>query len=164
MIRIRPIFFAAVLAMLGGQSQALSCLRPDPITTFQQLAAAPEGYFVLYGRLTFDEGALPAGTSMDQSRVPEPIAARFAGKGLTRDGFTNTYVSDVTLQVGCLGPWCGSARSGVDAIYFVEATDPPVTMQAQPCGEMIFENPSQATLDMLTSCMQGGACSPQPLQ
>ena len=161
---MKSLVLAAALAMVAGPSHALSCLLPDPIDTFQQLAAAPESYFVLYGKMTFDEGLLPQGVSMDQQREPAPIPARFVGKGLTRDGFTNDYVSDVTLQVGCAGPWCGSARSGVDAIFFVEATDPPVTMQAGPCGGMIFEEPTPATLEMLTSCMQGGACSPQPLQ
>lgn len=161
---MKSLLLAAALATVSAQAQALSCMRPDPIATFQQLAAAPESYFVLYGELTFDEADLPEGVSMNQFREPDPIAARFEGKGLTREGFTNDYYSDVTLQVGCAGPWCGSARSGVDAIYFVAATDPPVTMQAGPCGGMIFEEPSDAVLEMLTSCMQGGACSPQPLQ
>lgn len=161
---MKPLLFAAALASIGVQAQALSCLRPDPVATFQRLAAAPESYFVLYGQLTFDQADLPPGVSQDQMRTPDPIAARFTGKGLTREGFTNPYESDVTLQIGCAGPWCGSARRGVDAIYFVEATDPPVTMQAGPCGGMIFEEPSEAVLDMLTSCMQGAACSPQPLQ
>ena len=161
---MKPLLLAASLAMIAGQSHALSCMRPDPIETFQRLAEAPESYFVLYGRLSFDETALPDGVSMDQFREPDPIVARFAGKGLSRDGFTINYASDAILQVTCAGPWCGSARSGVDAVYFVPASDPPVTMQAGPCGGMIFEEPSAAVLEMLTTCMQGGACSPQPLQ
>ncbi|EBA13600.1 hypothetical protein [Roseobacter sp. CCS2] len=161
---MKPLFLAAVIAMVAGQGHALSCMRPDPVETFQRLAAAPESYFVLYGQLTFDEADLPAGVSMDQSRAPDPIAARFAGKGLSRDGFTIDYHSDATLQVTCAGPWCGSARSGVDAVYFVEAADAPVTMQAGACGGMIFEQPSEAVLQMLTTCMQGGVCSTQPLQ
>lgn len=161
---MKHLLLAAMIATVAGQVHALSCIRPDPIETFQRLAAAPESYFVLYGEMTFDEAELPAGVSMDQFRAPDPISARFEGKGLTRAGFTNDYVSDVTLQIGCAGPWCGSARSGVDAVYFVAATDPPVTMQAGPCGGMIFEEPSDAVLEMLTTCMQGGACSPQPLQ
>jgi hypothetical protein len=161
---MKSLLLAIAFATIGMQAQALSCMRPDPIETFQRLAAASESYFVLYGKLTFDETDLPAGVSMEQLRTPDPIAARFVGKGLTRHGFTNDYYSDVTLQIGCAGAWCGSARSDVDAIYFVEAADPPVTMQAGPCGGMIFEQPSDAVLDMLTSCMQGGECSPQPLQ
>ncbi len=161
---MKPLLLAAALAMISGQANALSCLRPDPIETFKRLAAAPESYFVLYGELTFDEAQLPDGVSMNQMREPDPIPARFEGKGLTRQGFTNDYFSDVNLQIGCAGSWCGSARSGGDAIYFVAATDPPVTMQAGACGGMIFEDPSEAVLDMLTTCMQGGPCSSQALQ
>lgn len=161
---MKPLFVAAMLSMIAGQGQALSCLAPDPVMTFQQLAAAPESYYVLLGQLTFDASKLPAAVSSDQSRAPAPIPARFVGKGLTEQGFTNTYHSDALLQVGCAGPWCGSARSGVDAIYFVRASDPPVTMQADPCGGMIFEAPTQATLDKLVACMRGDACLPQPLQ
>jgi len=161
---MRLIFLFAALSVLAGQAMALSCVRPDPIRTFQQVAAAPERYFVLYGQLDFDEGALPSGVAIEDVREPAPISAQFRGKGLTRQGFTSDYISPVNLQIGCAGPWCGSARSGVDAIYFVLAEDPPVTMQAGPCGGMIFEEPDQATLDMLTSCMQGGTCSAQPFQ
>jgi hypothetical protein len=161
---MKPFLLAAALAMIRGQAQALSCMRPDPIATFQRLAAAPENYFVVYGQMTFDEDALPAGVSMNQTRAPDPIPARFDGKGLSRSGFTNNYIGDVLLQVGCAGSWCGSARSGADIVAFVASSDQPVTLQADPCGGMIFENPPQAVLDMLTSCMQGGPCSSQPLQ
>jgi hypothetical protein len=159
---MKPLMTAAVLALISGQASALSCLRPDPIETFQRLAAAPDTYFVLHGVLSFDENALPEGTSFDDVVEPDPIPGRFVGKGLTADGFTNTYVSNVQLQVTCAGPWCGTARSGVEAVYFVPASDPPVSLIAGPCGGMIFEDPSQAVLSMLTSCMQGGNCSPIP--
>ncbi len=155
---------ALCLTALATQATALSCMRPDPIQTFQWVADAPESYFVLYGQLTFDESALPAGVSDKPTREPAPIAAFFRGKGLTLDGFTADYISPAMLEIGCAGPWCGSARSGVDALYFVRADNSPVVMEAGPCGGMIFEEPDQATLDMITSCMQGGACSSQPLQ
>lgn len=152
----------AALVVISGQAQALSCLRPDPITTFQQLAAAPESYYVLKGTLTFDENLLPEGVSNDRVAAPAPIPAFFRGKGLTRQGFVNDYVSNVTLQVTCAGPWCGSAASGMEGVFFVPATDPPVTIEAGPCGGMIYERITQATEDMLTSCMQGGTCTPLP--
>ena len=161
---MKSLLLAAALATIGGQVQALSCLRPDPIETFKQVAAAPESYFVLYGQLTFDEDALPAGMSNEMSRMPAPIPAQFRGNSLSLEGFTNRYFGDMALQIGCVGQWCGYARSGVDAVYFVEVSDGPTTIQADACGGMIFEEPSQATLDMLTSCVQGGTCLSEPLQ
>ncbi len=160
---MKTITLAACLAALASQATALSCIRPNPIATFQRVAAAEEVYYVLYGQLTFDEAALPPGVSNDNDPMPDPIPARFEGKGLTKQGFTSDFISPVNLQVQCAGPWCGSARSGAEAVYFVLADD-PATFIADPCGGMIFEDPPQATLDALTTCMQGGACSPQPLQ
>jgi hypothetical protein len=158
---MKTFIFASILAFISGQAHALSCLRPDPIATFQQLAAEPESYFVLYGTLTFDERALPQGNnSFENITPPDPIPARFEGKGLSKAGFATPYISRATLQVTCAGPWCGSARSGAQAIYFVPASDPPVTMQASACGGMVFEDPTPDVLEMLTSCMQGGTCTP----
>ncbi|MEL7180414.1 MAG: hypothetical protein AAFN63_11330, partial [Pseudomonadota bacterium] len=65
---MKSLLLAATLAMIAGQSHALSCIRPDPIETFKRVAAAPESYFVLYGKLTFDEAELPSGVSINQSR------------------------------------------------------------------------------------------------
>jgi len=154
---VLPLVFAAV----AGQAAALSCIRPDPILTFQRVAAAPEPYYVLYGQLDFDQTTLPGFDLSQQREHPDPIAAQFTGKSLTPDGFTTDYASPVTLQISCVASWCGSARSGVDALYFVRADTQPAIVEAGPCGGMIFEQPDQATLDMLTSCMQGGTCSAQ---
>lgn len=153
---------AAALVVISGQAQALSCLRPDPIATFQQLAAAPESYFVLMGELTFDESLLPEAVSHNRISDPAPIPAYFAGKGLTQDGFVNDYYGNVTLQITCAGPWCGSASSGMEAVFFVPASDPPVTIEAGPCGGLVFQQITPATVDMLTSCMAGGTCTPLP--
>jgi len=156
----RSMMLAAAITTIAGQAHTLSCMRPDPIETFQTLAEAEESYFVLHGVLSFDEQALPQGVGENDRAIPDPIPARFVGKGLTKEGFTNTYVSDVNLQIGCAGAWCGSASSGTEAVYFVRASEPPVTMTADACGGRIFYEPGEAVLDMLTSCMQGGTCSP----
>ena len=163
---MKILMTALGLTALASQATALSCLRPDPINTFKQVAEAPEDYFVLYGQLNFDESKLPAGVSerAPGAEEPAPIEAFFRGKGLQRDGFTSDYISPAELQVTCAGPWCGSARSGIDAVYFVRADSNPVQMAAGACGGMIFEEPGQEVLDALTSCMQGGDCSAQPLQ
>lgn len=158
---MKQIILAMLVSLIAGQATALSCLRPDPIETFQRLATDPERYFVIYGTLTFDKTALPQGSNdFGQTPVPDAIAGRFEGLGLSRAGFVTPYESDVLLQVTCAGPWCGSAQSGREAVYFVPASDAPVTLQAGPCGGMIFYDPSEADLDMLTSCMQGGFCEP----
>ncbi len=162
---MRHILITLCLVLLGSQAAALSCLRPDPVETFQRLAAAPGSYFVIHGKLTFDEAALDTtGTDFDNPENPAPVPGQFVGQGLSKAGFVTPYISNVLLQVTCAGPWCGSARSGVKAVYFVPSSPPPVTLQAGPCGGMIFYEPTPAVLDMLTTCMQGGRCTPLPFE
>ena len=162
---MKALITTLLLIAFASPSFALSCLRPDPIETFERLAAAEETYFVIYGQFTFDEDALPQGVnSFEQTEDPDPIPAWFDGLGLSRVGFVTPYRSHVQLEVTCAGPWCGSARNGGQAVYFVPATDSPVTLQAGPCGGMIFDDPAPAVLEMLTSCMQGGSCEPLPFE
>ena len=160
---MKSFILAMLIVATGGQAYALSCLRPDPVETFQRLAGLSDDYFVLYGTLAFDQRALPRGSNnFEDNQDPNPIPARFVGKGLSQAGFATPYVSNVLLQVTCLGPWCGTPRSGGTALYFVPASDPPVTLQAEPCGGMIFDDPAPEVLEMLTTCMQGGTCAPLP--
>jgi hypothetical protein len=157
---MRLLVTAALMTLTATQSLALSCLRPDPVETFQRLAAAEERYFVLYGTLDFDERLLPEPDLTNQDPSPEPIPGHFTGKGLSRQGFTTDYIANVTLQIQCFGPWCGGAASGVPAVWFVPFSDPPATLQADPCGSMTFYEPSDAAVEMLESCMAGGVCTP----
>ena len=160
---MKPLFLAASLALIAGQANALSCMRPDPISTFNRVAAAPESYYVLYGTLRFDADALPPSFVDQLGADPEPIDAFFRGKGLTRNGFTSDYISPALLQVDCVLNYCGSAQSDIEALYFVRADNDPVVMTADPCGAMIFPEPTQAVLDQLTACMQGNGCSAEAL-
>lgn len=163
---MKTILFASCLFLAAQQVSALSCIRPDPVTTFNRLAEAPEPYHVLYGQLTFDEAALttePIERGFDNPN-PVPIPAFFRGKGLQRDGFTSDYIGPAILQISCVDPWCGSTRSGVDAVFFVRADSDPVQMDAKVCGGMIFEEPGQETLDALKSCMRGEDCLPAPFE
>ena len=161
---MKPFMLAAALVTASTQAHALSCMMPDAMQTYDELSQAPETYFVLYGQLAFDEALLPPAVMDPPVAAPAPILARFVGQGLTADGFTVDVAADLDLLVGCAGPWCGSAQSGVQAVIFADATTLPLTVQATPCGGRIFEDPTQAVLDTLTACMQDGACSAQPLQ
>ncbi|WP_019955953.1 hypothetical protein [Yoonia vestfoldensis] len=156
---MRGLVWIATLLALAGQAQALSCMRTDAISTFEDLAAAPEAYFVLHGVLTFDESGLPPFVQQDPVSDPAPLQAQFTGKGLTAQGFSKDYTGPVTLQITCAGPWCGRVQSGQDAIVFVPADDPALTVTAGPCGGRLFYDPTPETLAMLTACMQGGVCS-----
>jgi hypothetical protein len=147
---MKLIWLVFALTVAAAQAQALSCLRPDPVRTFAEIAASADDYYILYGQLTFDE--LGVADAERSTQIP----AQFTGKGLTQSGFTSDYTSPATVQINCIANYCGSAQSGIDALYFVRADQTPVTMVASPCGGRIFPEPTQAVLDQMTACMQGG--------
>ena len=155
---MRTLVLSILLASLAGQAAALSCIRPDPIATFNRLAAEEEAYYILLGEIRFDEALLPDGFNNTRQSDPDPIPTLFAGLGLGEKGFTIPYHAPANLQIQCYGPWCGGAADGMRAVFFVPASNPPVTLLADPCGQMIFSEPSDAVLDMLASCMRGDAC------
>ena len=134
---------ALILALCATEAAALSCMRPDPIATFNRLSDDPAEYYVLVGQVAFDAGLLPKGV-VNAERNPDPIAARFVGRGLTKSGFNATYVADVTLQPVCFGPWCGQATPGVEQLVFAKVTESGVVIEADPCGTTVFAAPDKA--------------------
>ena len=91
---------AALLA--ASQAQALSCIRPDPFTSFDHANTSVSPYMVMTGTLT-----APPASGMTESK-PVSLMAKLTGQGLAQDGFTAAFDGDVVLQVTCAGPWCGT--------------------------------------------------------
>ena len=148
----------AVLIALAGPAQALSCLRPDPATSFATASASDLPYLVMTGELT----APPASGTTEQQ--PVSILARLTGHGLTNAGFTVPYDGDVVLDVTCAGPWCGALPASGPVVAFARIDGPTPVIEMSACGGWLFPDPDRATLDLLTDCINGKACSPQPVQ
>ncbi|SEW45544.1 hypothetical protein SAMN04488515_3350 [Cognatiyoonia koreensis] len=159
MTRIAIILVLTVL--WAGQAAALSCLRPDPVRSFQQFKDAPEAYHILYGTLSFDENLMPQGV-VNEERNPPPVTAQFVGKGLTSEGFSVDLDRAITLQPICAGPWCGSIASDVPYLMFAQVEGPAITLAIPACGGTAFADPTVADLDQMTRCLTGGSCSPEP--
>ena len=155
---MRKIILSILLTSLAGQAAALSCMRPDPIALFNEIAEQETPYFVLWGTLDFDETLLPESFDNDRIGDTAPIPAQFSGLGLTGGGFVGPYDVPAQLQIQCFGPWCGGAADGMEAIFFVPASDSTITIYADPCGGRVFPDPAQDVLIMLESCMSGGTC------
>ncbi len=160
---MKALALAVMVAMIAGQAAALSCMRPDPVRTFTQIAADDATYYVLYGTLDFDVEKLPQGVA-NTARTPDPITARFTGKGLSTTGFDTPFVRDVTVQPTCAGSWCGSAPAHTPSLIFAKVTGDAIIIEASPCGGFIFPEPSTAVLDAMTKCMSETCPSAQPLQ
>jgi len=157
---IKPVLIGMMIAsMIAEQAHALSCVRPEPAVTFTRLKDVPESYYVMHGTLTFNQSQMPEGV-VNQRRTPLPVRATFTGKGLTNDGFNAALNRTITIQPICLGPWCGSLETGQDYLVFAKVVSNDIVLEVGPCGGSAFPNPTRATLDEMTVCMNVGACAP----
>lgn len=147
---------AALLA--ASQAQALSCIRPDPVTSFDHANTSVSPYMVMTGTLT-----APPASGMTESK-PVSLMAKLTGQGLAQDGFTAAFDGDVVLQVTCAGPWCGTLPASGPVVAFARIDGEIPVIEMDACGRWLFTAPDQATLDRLIACMEDGRCSAQPVQ
>ncbi|WP_135504044.1 hypothetical protein [Roseovarius aestuariivivens] len=152
--------FAAALVLCAGPALALSCMRPTVAGSFVRADAAEQIYVVVHGRLQFDEALIPEPDFSRQDPPDTLIPARLTGTVLSRAGFETAFDRDVTLKLQCFGPWCGGASAGTDYLVFVEKTGTEYVVPADPCGSMIFADPTPAQLDQALACLRGEACEP----
>lgn len=154
---------AALLLMLAAPApaMALSCLQPTVERSFARFDAAPESYVIVHGRLTLDMDDLPKSMTQDPARSREvKVQAHVTGSSMTTNGFSLPFDQAVTLEVGCLGPWCGSAKSGQDILAFVRKDAGGYAIEVGPCGGAIFGTPKKAQLNRVIACFSGGDCTP----
>ena len=142
----------AIAALAGTQAQALRCLHPDPVRSFQAAMDAPETYVVLRGTVSEAEILIPPIIGKHESY---PVPVWFSGHVLTRDGFTQSLETPMTVQVNCAGPWCGSMLPGSPVIAFAQVADGTYVIEAGPCATWVFQ-PSPLVEELLTSCIRGG--------
>lgn len=150
---------AASLVALASPALALSCLQPDVARSYSMADEAEETYVVVRGTLSFNEARLPKANG-NSSPASTKIKARFDGMSLTRQGFTKTFQNGITLDVGCLGPWCAGAASGEDYLLFLRKDGTRYTYAANPCGGYGFIRPTDEMLKQVQACMQGRRCEP----
>jgi hypothetical protein len=141
---------------------ALSCLPPSVERSYAQAAAAAEDYVVVHGRLTLDMDMLPRSRLSDQ-QPPEMtwINGALVGKSLSQSGFKVPFDHKITLEVACLGPWCGSAQNGEDILAFVRKDGADYALEINPCGGNVSGAPKRKMLKTVATCMREGVCSAQ---
>lgn len=146
--------------LLPVPALALSCLAPSVERSFAAFDAAEETYIVVHGRLTLDESDLPKGMMID----PRPpamttVTAKLRGSSLTQKGFSLPFEQEVTLEVSCLGHWCGSARNGEDVLAFVRKDSAGYAITVGPCGGSIFGTPKPEMLRAVRACLRDRNCT-----
>lgn len=156
---------AALFCLIAGPALALSCLPPDPVRDFIQADEAEDIWIVVEGRLNFDSSRLPEQDLARNDAPPETdIPARLEGLSLGPDGFSRAFDRDITLRVLCFGPWCGGAEAGRDYLGFLKREGDGYVAFADPCGNRLYAEPTDAMRDALTRCMRGDVCQPAPLR
>ena len=149
------------LALFATQAGALSCIRPDPIRSFQVAAGAEAEYLILRGQFTFDPSLLPQSEVSSGLVLPRPIPAQFAGQSLTTDGFTNPISGLITIMPVCISAFCGGLTPGVEVIAFARKQDSIYVVEADPCSAWVF-TPDPVTEAALAACVRGEPCVPTP--
>ena len=156
---MRVLVFLLAVMLLPAQAFALSCVRPSVERSFDQVNAAPEPYVVVMGRLTLDTRKMPK--TGDQTRNPRKmtqVPGTLTGKSLGLAGFKVPFDQDITLQVGCIGPWCGSAQNGAEVLAFVRREGQKYVLDVSPCGGRMFGTPKRAMIRKLQQCLKAGSC------
>jgi hypothetical protein len=154
-------FGALCLSLLPVAADALDCMRPDPVRTFQRLQEDPQRYRILIGTLSFEAPTDRPDPALERQNL-EPVVARFEGSGLGLDGPVPIQTQNITVNRICVGPWCGVVQPGGPALLFARQTSDGYVVDADLCSTTIFDAPSPDTVSTLTKCLGGGACEPAP--
>ena len=151
-------FLTLILTVLAGQVQALSCVPPDVRWSFNHADESEDRYFVLRGRFEFPDYTFPESTDPNQDRSLR-VQTQFTGHVFTRRGFTNPKTQDVTLEISCLGPWCGGAVPNQEYVAFAKETDAGLVVEVSACSWALL-NPSPGQEAQLIDCVNGRSCKP----
>lgn len=153
---LKTLCSTLVLTLTAGPVLALSCARPDAAQSFQNAASSTESYVILSGTFSFEAPPeTPDGVNIKEASAE----ARFEGLLLTGNGFTDEVAANVTVNLTCLGEWCGGVKPDTPYLAFVEQSENTLTWQIDPCNWSAFETPTQEMIDTITTCAGGGDCA-----
>ncbi|MGJ8626223.1 MAG: hypothetical protein ACSHXB_04610 [Sulfitobacter sp.] len=148
------IFVLALAAPLPAL--ALSCVRPSVERTYDRAQKSPDAYVVVYGRLTTDGRKMPrADKSSQKAPKMTRIPAMISGQSLSKSGFRTPFDQNITLEVACFGPWCGSVGNSTEVLAFIKRGKNGYTLEIDPCGGNVFASPKPAMLKQAQRCMRG---------
>ena len=153
----------AVMAATTPAAHALSCMRSDVARSFKAAQASEDRYIVVRGELQFNTRLMPRGSCVENQMVDcsTTISAQFSGKSLGLEGFSNDFVTDVSINIGCAGPWCGGIASGHPFVMFMRQSPSGYQLDVGACPTWSFDGRDRETAARVTSCLRGQDCEPQ---
>jgi hypothetical protein len=169
MIRLPKLFrslaiIAASFATSGAgtSAQALSCVPWGVADAYLKAASSNRSYAILQGRLSFDERRLPRAPAGNPNAAPPVTQFRGSFNGALQGArdFDRKVRADVVIEVQCMGPWCGKAKSGVEYLIFAEQRGRDLIVRFDPCGQFAFAGNVHRLRKQLLDCHRGKACVP----
>ncbi len=160
--RIAVLIASCALVGAGSPAFALSCVAWGVADAYLKAASSNRAYAILQGRLTFDERRLPRAPASNPNAAP-PVTqfrASFSGDLLGARDFDQAVKADVVVEVQCMGPWCGKAKSGVEYLIFAEQRGRDLIVRFDPCGQFAFAGNGHALRKQVLDCHSGKACVP----
>lgn len=154
---LMPIAFG----LFATQAGALTCLRSDPIRSFQAASGSADEFLILRGQFNFDPSQMPQSEVTGVLVLPQPVPAEFQGQSLTVDGFTNPIAGPITIMPICTGAFCGGLTPGADVIAFARKQGNIYVVETDPCGAWVF-TPDPVTEAALAACVRNEPCVPLP--
>jgi len=153
---------SACLSFLPLPALALSCMPYAVTDAYLQAAAAEEGYVPVVGTLDFDAELLPVVDWGNQQDVPPVtlIPATFKGEALSISGVSQSFATDVVLEVRCSGPWCPNPQPG-RMLGFLRRTLHSYVLTIGACRGFLFDKPDDGMVDALNDCLRGRSCLPE---
>ncbi|MBT0957430.1 hypothetical protein IV417_08530 [Alphaproteobacteria bacterium KMM 3653] len=151
-MRLLAVLTLALLTTAQG-AFALSCLRPDPVRSYENARNSSQAHRIVLGKITLLTPA-PAAKGQD----PITVKARLKGHELTTKGFTAPYDQTITLSTSCAGPWCGSLPNDTTGMAVLSEHSGGPLLSMGPCGGSFFARPSKEALTKVVTCHRGGKC------
>ncbi|MDE4060848.1 MULTISPECIES: hypothetical protein [Phaeobacter] len=160
--RAASLFVSCVAFGTATSASALSCVPWGVPEAYLAAANSNRSYAILQGRLSFDERRLPRPPAGNPNAAPPVTQFRgsFNGDLLGARDFDQAVRADVVIEVQCMGPWCGKAKSGVEYLIFAEQRGRDLIVRFDPCGSFAFGGDVHSFRKQVLDCHRGKACVP----
>lgn len=153
---MKRLICALLVGMIATQAQALSCLRPNLATAFNQFQKSDETYRIAVGtiRITGKPAKYIDGK-------PRRMKATFQGQFMGLSGLGAMQKESVTLQTHCLAHWCGGFPNNTDTKYvmFLRKSTAGNVLDLTACPDGNMSTVTDKRLKMLQKCLKRGLCS-----
>lgn len=160
-----PRIAAAALAFTAAgfaavPANALSCLRPDPVSLYEQARDSDKRFRVVHGALQPLEKVREQRARQGQRETPPiTVKARLQGLQLGADGFATPFDRTVSVELVCFSAWCGQFPGTDQQLLAVEERGEGFVVTSDPCSSLIYSTPTAADLKRVIDCHDGGTCA-----